>query len=260
MFAKYSTKIKPLYYILIICLFSSCYTHKQMIYFGNNINKVTTPDSAKSAFVLKIYPNDILSVQVFGSNPETIEMLTSGVLIPSDIRSPYERAYVVDNNGNIDLPILGRMNVAGMSIIEAKEAIKNKGKEYFDNPVVNVKKLSFKITLLGEFTKPGQYIIQNEKITLVEAIGLAGDLTFFGNRTNIKIIRSNGPGGKIQFIDLTTNSSIFPEPLYLYPDDVVYVEPIRRKTILNISPEVTIISSLLTATVVLLSFIYTRTK
>ncbi|MBL0342298.1 MAG: SLBB domain-containing protein [Bacteroidetes bacterium] len=124
-----------------------------------------------------------------------------------------------------------------------------------DAPIVVVKKLSFKVTVLGEVNKPGLYYVNNEKITLLEALGMAGDLNNYGDRQEIKIVRQSDEGYKELKVDLTTKAALNTEVAYLYPDDVVYVKPIKRRNVLTISPTVAVITSILATFTIMLSVI-----
>jgi polysaccharide export outer membrane protein len=174
-----------------------------------------------------------------------------------DNRPPYEKGIMVDRDGFIELPLAGKINVSGLSIIQARDSVAARFSQYMDDPVVMLKKISFKITVLGEVNKPGLFYISNEKISMLEAIGLAGDLTYFGNRKEVRVIRQTGDGYKEIMVDLTTKQPLNSEVAYLYPDDVVYVKPIRRRGTATISPTVAVITSIL-ATLTLISSVILR--
>jgi polysaccharide export outer membrane protein len=127
-----------------------------------------------------------------------------------------------------------------------------------DDPMVTVKKLNFKVTVLGEVARPGTFSIFNETLTLPEALGLAGDISPFGNRTNVKIIRNNSKTPQVLNVDLTHAESLTLENYYLYPNDIIYVEPLKRRALQNISPAVTLLTSILTTAVVVITLIVTK--
>jgi polysaccharide export outer membrane protein len=133
--------------------------------------------------------------------------------------------YLINSQGMINLPILGKIEVAGLSKNELVELLENKLKEYLKNPVVNVSIQNYKVTVLGEVNLPGTYRIPNDRITILEAIGLAGDLKITGIRKNVLVIREID-GIKTKYrVDLT-KSNLFNSPVYyLHQNDVVYVEP-----------------------------------
>jgi len=216
----------------------------------------TSKEYKSPDFVLKIHPNDLLSIQVFTINTEAFPGIASTVdkqII--DNRSPYEKGFVVDGLGFVELPLIGKVNVAGLSMTEARDTLVARFEKFMDEPVVVLKKLSFKVTLLGEFNKPGLYYIPNEKLSLLEAIGLAGDLTFFGNRKEIKIVRKTSDGVREILVDLTTKQALDSEVAFVYPDDVIYVKPINRRGATTISPTVAVVTSVLATLTLIVSVI-----
>ncbi len=241
--------------ILLAIATQSCISLKKFTY----LQTEGTSNSGKNPdFTLRIKSGDILSVQVYTINAEAfpgVAASTDRQMV--DNRSSYEKGIVVDPQGNIEIPLVGKVMVGGLSIPEAKDAVSAKFQEFMDNPVVVLKKLSFKVTILGEVNKPGLYYIPNEKISLLEGIGMAGDLTYYGNRKNIKLIRQTESGYKEILIDITTKQPLDSEVAWLYPDDVVYVQPFRRRGVVTISPTVAVITSII-ATLTLISSLILR--
>ena len=259
---QYKNILRPVKYLfnllLILFLVSSCTPQKKLVYFQGNFNAVNDSSSA-NYFKLKIIPGDILLINVFTINPEAFPYFNVvSEKQSSDTRSPYEKGYTVSERGTIEMPLIGEINLANMTMTEASDAVKSKLKQFMDAPIVVVKKLNFKITVLGEVARPGTFDIFKESITLPEALGLAGDISPFGNRTNLKIIRSNAKTPQVLAVDMTHAASLTLENYYLHPNDVIYVEPLKRRALQNISPAVTLLTSLLTTTVVVLSFIITN--
>jgi polysaccharide export outer membrane protein len=240
--------------LFLIVTLSSCISLKKTIYMQDSDSTATTgkmPD-----FVLKIYPNDILSIQVFTINTEAFPGIASTIdkqLI--DNRSAYEKGFVLGKDGFIELPLIGKINIAGMTIAEARDSLVNRFEKYMDAPIVVIKKLSFKITILGEVNKPGLYYIPNEKISMLEGLGMAGDLTTYGNRKEIKIVRQSPDGYKEIMLDITTKDILNSEVAYLHPDDVVYVAPVRRRSVTTVSPTVAVVTSIIATLTILISVI-----
>ncbi len=220
-------------------------------------------DSASSAtsgkmpdFVLRIKPNDILSIQVFTINTEAFPGIASTVdKQVIDNRSPYEKGIIVDIDGFVELPLINKVKLAGLSMMEARDLLITKFEEYMDAPVVVIKKLSFKVTILGEVNKPGLYYVTNEKISMLEVLGMAGDLNNYGDRKEIKIVRQTNDGYKEMKVDLTSKDALNSEAAYIYPDDVIYVKPIKRRNILTKSPTVAVVTSIVATATILLSVI-----
>ena len=247
--------------LLLIGVLASCTPQKKLIYFQHG--NVISLDSASlfQPFELKIYPNDIIQVQLYSINPGALPSLSLTMdRNISDNRSVYEKGFIVDNRGYITIPLLGDIYIAGLTLDEAKQKILIEYKRYIEAPTIIVRKLSFRISILGEVNKPGLIYVPGEKITLIEAIALAGDLTNFADRTEIKIIRTIEGKNQELLIDFTNKETLFPYPIYLHPDDIVYIKPVKRKALANVSPGLTVITSIITTAVVTLSLIIRETK
>jgi polysaccharide export outer membrane protein len=164
--------------------------------------------------------------------------------------------YLVDKEGGIDLPLIGRVMLRGLTTAAAKNIIRNKASTFLKDAIVTVRLQNFKVTVLGEVARPANYIVPNERVSLLDAIGMAGDLTIYGRRENILLIREQE--GKKTLTRLNLNSSkIFQSPYYyLQQNDIVYVEPNKQReassditTVRNL----TIITSLATLATVIVS-------
>lgn len=244
--------------LLVAVFFASCTPQKKLVYFQGNFNAVND-SAAANYFRLKIIPGDILLVNVFTINPEAFPYFNvASEKQASDTRSPYEKGYTVSERGTIEMPLIGEVSVLNMTMTEAANAIKQKLLKFMEEPMVTVKNLNFKITVLGEVAHPGTFNVYNETVTLPEALGLAGDISAFGNRTAVKIIRNNAKTPQVLLVDMTNAQSLTLENYYLHPNDIIYVEPLKRRALQNISPAVTLLTSLLTTTIVVLSFIITN--
>lgn len=244
-------------FAVLSLVFASCTSTKKQIYFQGQIPAL----AEAKPFRLTVKPGDILAITVFTINSEAFPYLTSSQEKPvSDTRSAYEKGYLVNEQGEVKLPLIGTVLLKDLTLQEANRLLENKFKTYIDDPIISVKKLNFKITVIGEVAKPGLYPILNEKITLPEILGMAGDLTAFGDRKQIRIIREENNQTKDFLVDITQAASLTPDIYYLHPDDVIYVPPMRRKAFQTLSPSVAILTSLITTTIVALTFIITQTK
>lgn len=252
-------RLLPLLHLVwIALLFPACTPQRKIVYFQDGMPSAL---NQPGAFTLRIYPGDILSINTFSLNSEAFPYLAVPADRPtSDTRSAYEKGYIVAENGDVNLPLAGRVNVQGMTLQEASRAITTKYKEYMDDPLVTVKKLNFKVTVLGEVNKPGTYPVANERITLAEALGYAGDLNTFGDRTCVKVLRSENNQSKEFVVDLTRSSTLTAETWFLHPDDVVYVAPVRRRAFQNINPSVTLFASVISTAIIAVTFFVTQTK
>lgn len=137
--------------------------------------------------------------------------------------------FLVNRDGNVEIPILGSIKVAGLTTTQAKDLIKGKAAKYYKDPTVQVRFGNYKITILGEVNHPASYALPNEKVTILDAISMAGDLTLYGRRNHILVMRNNGDKKDIARLDLNSSALIASPYYYLKQNDVVYVEPIKAK-------------------------------
>lgn len=210
----------------ISTLLFSCGSKQDIVYFQNVDNLGISKSINK--YTPTISPDDMLTITVSaldqdGAKPfnlPTINFSINGI-----VGQEKQQTYLVDANGNIDFPVLGNLKLAGLSRIQATNLIKDLLKDYIKNPIVNIRTINFKITILGEVNRPGTYTIDNERITILEAFGLAGDLAIKGERKNVLVIREINGKKTTTRIDLTTQE-LFNSPVYyLVQNDVIYVEP-----------------------------------
>lgn len=216
-------------------LITSCISTKNVPYFQDisldeqsqliNTAKFTEPI---------IQSDDILSVSVFTIDDKT-NMIVNQVgsqAISTNIgqvanlgATPPTSGFLVDKNGELDLSLIGKVKVLGLTTFQARDLIKDRAAIVYQNPNVQVRFANFKVTILGEVARPASYVIPNEKVSVLDALGLAGDLTIFGKRENVIVIRDNN--GKKEFARLNLNSKeIFNSPYYyLKQNDVLYIEP-----------------------------------
>lgn len=234
----------PISFYLLIIISSvlvfntSCVSKSKINYFQNNTstNDSTNLSVLNKSFTPTFKVDDFISVDVSALNEESIKPFLLNIQNIGGGQPPAytngiaaRSGYLIDANGEIMLPIIGKIKLAGLNRIEATELIQSKLSEYIMNPVVNIRIQNFKITVLGDVKTPGSYNIPNERITILEAIGIAGDLNMTGVRQTVMVIRDIN-GVKTQFsVDLTSND-VFQSPVYyLEQNDVVYVEPNRPK-------------------------------
>lgn len=245
--------------VILALLFTSCVPLKKYLYIQDG--EGTSPTGKMPEFVMTIKPGDILSIQLFTINAEAFPGIASTVdKQVIDNRSAYEKGFVVDQQGYVELPMTGKVMLSGLNLSAARDTLVGRFSQYIDEPVVVVKKLSFKITVLGEVSKPGLYYIPNEKISFFEAIGLAGDLTYYGNRKTIKVIRQTPDGYREILVDLTTKAPLNSEVAYLHPDDVVYVSAVKRRGAATISPSVAVVTSIVATLTLVISLIFRETN
>ena len=223
--------------ILLVALVSSCRAPKNVAYLQNS-DYVDL--SSEYLYDAKIMPKDILTITVNTVNPEAAAPfnLTVSTALNIQTRSTYSQpalqTYLVDNAGMIDFPVLGRLAVGGLTKSECEKLIHDKIMPYLnanENPVVTVRMSSYSISVLGEVARPGSYQVSREKINILEALAQAGDLTIYGVRENVKLIRENAKGHKeIHTINLNDANLLTSPFYYLQQNDIVYVEPNKVKS------------------------------
>ena len=230
-------KNKVLVILSALLVMSSCATVKDIAYFQNKL--VDQPEKIDKHAGIVIQPKDQLSIVVSSRNPELVAMFNlpvvsyqAGSEVTAGGGSQRLLGYVVDNNGQIDFPVLGVLEVAGLTRWELSELIKNQliEKQYLTDAVVTVEFMNFKVSVLGEVAAPGTYAIQGDKVTVLQAISMAKDLTIYGERNNVSIIRERDGERVIYEIDLC-NVDLFKSPAYyLQQNDIVYVQPNKYKS------------------------------
>ena len=223
--------------VLLVALVSSCRAPKNVAYLQNS-DYVDL--SSEYLYDAKIMPKDILTITVNTVNPEAAAPfnLTVSTALNIQTRSTYSQpalqTYLVDNAGMIDFPVLGRLVVGGLTKSECEKLIHDKITPYLnanENPVVTVRMSSYSISVLGEVARPGSYQVSREKINILEALAQAGDLTIYGVRENVKLIRENAKGHKeIHTINLNDANLLTSPFYYLQQNDIVYVEPNKVKS------------------------------
>ncbi|TKD59104.1 polysaccharide biosynthesis/export family protein [Flavobacterium sp. ASW18X] len=240
---------------------SSCASKQDVVYFQNaaqqGLETIVRDDIATTRFKI----DDLISIYVSTLDPEASASfnLFKGRGSGSGGGQMLEQVdYLVDNNGEIDFPVLGKIKVLGLSPEELRVNLTNDLKDYLKDPIINIRLQNFTVTVLGEVNRPGTYQVNGEQITILEALGLAGDLTIKGMRKNVLVIR-DFEGAKIyDRIDLTSKKASESNIYYLTQNDVVYVEP-NKSAITSSALDnratiaVSIASVLITSTVILLS-------
>ena len=216
-------KIKHAIILLAIsCVVVSCTSSKKVVYFQDSQDFETIV--TENRFEPKFKVDDVISIYVATLNPEASAPfnLTIGVAANGQSES---LDYIVDKNGDIEFPVIGKVNVLGLSPEELKVDLKERLSSYLKDPIINVRLRNFTVTVLGEVRRPGTYPIIGEQVTILEALGLAGDLTIKGKRENVMVIRDFDGVKVYNRLDLTSKDVMNSPAYYLTQNDVVYVEP-----------------------------------
>lgn len=229
--------MKLLLAVAAVVILASCSGTKNVAYFQNSDS--VNLDASKMLYDAHIMPKDILSITVSTTDAEAAVPFNMTVPTPltQSQRSTYAQAllqsYLVDNEGYIEFPKVGKVHLGGLTKSEAEKLILEKIKPYMnpeETPIVTVRMSNYKISVLGEVNRPGMYTVGNEKISILEALAQAGDLTIYGVRNNVKLIREDSTGMKsIHVLNLNDASLINSPYYYLQQNDIVYVEPNKVK-------------------------------
>ena len=226
--------------LILTILLGSCTMAKEIPYFKDlESTNGTLPIAQSEAY---IHNNDILAITISAMDPMAVAPFNLPLVTyatPGEEKittTPSLQPYIVNVDGEINFPILGKIKLGGLKKSEAENLIKEKLSPYLKDPIVSIQFLNYRITILGEVSKPGTYTIKNERISILEALGLAGDLTIYGRRDNVLLIRESD-GGEKEYVRINLkNTDILSSPFYyLQQNDVIYVEPnkTRINTVIN---------------------------
>lgn len=257
-------KVVKIYLLLLVILVTSCVSNKKIAYFQDiqTINQAKLENAAQFVEPI-IQPDDILSINIFTLNPQSGAIVNQASATPvlggnatTSVAAQQIAGFLVDKNGDIELALAGKIKVAGLTTYQARELVREKVSGYYKEPNVQLRFANFKVSVLGEVNAPSSYTLPNEKVSILDALSLAGDLTIYGKRENVLVVRDNN--GKKEFARLNLNSSeIFNSPFYyLHQNDVVYVEPNKRKVSASNSAQiqtVSVIASVLSVIVLALT-------
>ena len=221
-------------FIFILILFASCNSSRKIAYFENVQD--ASFKSTLSTVEAPIQNNDILTITISSLNSEASAIFNpSSNSVTKVATSAGTEAlaggYLVNNDGNIQLPIIGTVTAAGLTKKQLKENLTKilLDKKLLVDPIVDIRYLNFEVTVIGEVGKPTVITVPSEKISLIKALGLAGDLTIYGRRDNVLLIREENGQRITRHIDLNSSEFLNSPYYYLQPNDVVYVEPNKTK-------------------------------
>lgn len=261
---------------LILCAFAafalaSCGSHTDLAYFQEIVESGAL--DSNSGQLNTIQSGDVLTISVSSSTPELAipynlfssrSQLASSVAAANSsskvISNVAYEGYTVDSEGNIQFPVLGEIHVAGLTRAEIADKIKNMLGDVMPNPVVTVTLVNFYVTVIGEVARPGTYNFPGDRLTLLEALGFAGDLSVYGNREKVMVIREENGGRHVEILNLKSKN-IFASPyFYLKQNDVVYVEAVGTKaksvsTFTTYFPVITSLASLGTSIAMMIYYV-----
>lgn len=218
--------------LALMYLLSSCVNTKHAIYFNNVPDSLSLKTSISTPQLIN--PNDILNITVSSPNPQAAEVFNNmmvGTSAYTNLNNGQPIGFLVDQDGYVQYPILGKIKAAGMTKRDFTEYLRNQliDKKLLIDPVVAVRFANFRITVLGEVSRPAVVSVPSEKISILEALGMAGDLTIYARRDNVLIIREEENQRVVKRIDLTSKNLLTSPYYFLRSNDVVYVEPNKAK-------------------------------
>ena len=222
--------------LLLPFFFAACQSYKKVPYLQDS-EIVGRTIQQENLYDAKIMPKDLLTIVVSCTSPELAAPFNLTVATPSNMSimyattQPVLQQYLVDNEGNISFPVLGELHLGGLTKKQAEQVIVEKLSPYMqETPIVTVRMVNYKISVIGEVTRPGTFTISNEKVNLLEALAMAGDMTVYGLRDNVKLIREDAAGKQqIIALDLNKAETILSPYYWLQQNDIIYVTPNKAK-------------------------------
>lgn len=250
------------FFILIaatIVLLTSCNKRAQLLYINNIANEsLKTPKIPE--YILK--PGDVLYVQIITQDQNVSNLFNNRGMVGSAQASMFNSesgnylyGYSVSDSGYVQLPVLGKLQLAGLTISQSRDLIQKCTEKYLIDGITVVKLLSYKVTILGEVKRPGVYTNLKDNLTIFEGLGLAGDLTDYAQRNNVLLLRQTNDGVKTVRINLQDKNLLFSEAYYLIPNDILVVEPRKGKLFSMNSPNIAISLSVISTTLLLLNYL-----
>lgn len=242
--------------IIIVSLYS-CNRKSQLLYMSDVQNELLTT-AVVQPYLLK--SGDVLSVQIITQDANVSRLFNINAVGTSynayvSEASTYVNGFSVNDSGYVHLPVLGKIKVDSLSTRQAQAIIQKQTEKYLKDGLAIVKLLSFKVTVIGEVKRPGTYTNYNDNLNIFEAIGLAGDLSDYGQRSNVLVIRKTPQGVKTLRLNLQDKALITSEGFYLLPNDTVIVEPRTGKVMALNTPNVSLFLSIITTALLMMNYL-----
>ena len=214
--------------LLLIFTFSSCITNRDLEYIRSN-KEIKNAKANKQDY--RLQQGDLISVQISTTTQQQHDFFNKENTSNSQlmIQNPYLYGYIINEEGNLDLPSFGKVKAAGFTLRELENVIKNIAVSYFESPVIKLNIINFEITILGEVNNPGTFKIVDPAVNILYALSLSGDMTQFGNRRKVKVIRNENELNRVFYVDLTKKGVLNNSDFMLQPHDIIYVAPLNKK-------------------------------
>lgn len=247
------------FFLTGIVIFSSCIPQKKIKYLQvKNEAEVRSEFTNEKKIEYKIQPGDNLYIKIVSIDEKTTALFNTidsrYANTMNNDASIYLNSYTVNEGGAVDFPLVGQVNVHNLTVGEVKDILQDSINEYIKKSVVIVKLVNFYLTMLGEVKNPGEYIIYQDELNFFEAISMAGDLTDFANRSDVKLIRQTKQGSRIINIDLTDQDFLESDYYFLMPNDIIYIEPLKGKQFAFANFPYAIVFSAISTTLLLINY------
>lgn len=251
---------RVVYLLLLMISATSCLSKKELVYMQNdNLKETVATPMLTNYKPYLLQPADVLSIKVQSLEPEISNIYN--IVPPSsafgfaDPGTMFLSGYSVDDEGNVNLPNVGKVKVSGLTLQQSQELIQRNVDRYITNATVVVKLINFRVSVLGEVNRPGQYFVYNERATLFDALGMAGDLTRGAARENVKLVRQTPGGSEVVLLDLKDPNIVQSKYYFMQPNDVLYVEPsvaqVKRDNLVGLNVITIALGVISTAAVIL---------
>ena len=217
-----------IYILLFLFTFSSCITSRDLEYIRSS-KEIKNAKANKQDY--RLQQGDLISVQISTTTQQQHDFFNKENTSNSQlmIQNPYLYGYIINEEGNLDLPSFGKVKAAGFTLRELENVIKNIAVSYFESPVIKLNIINFEITILGEVNHPGTFKIIDPEVNILYALSLSGDMTQFGNRRKVKVIRNENELNRVFYVDLTKKGVLNNSDFMLQPHDIIYVAPLNKK-------------------------------
>ena len=214
--------------LLSIFIFSSCITNRDLEYIRSN-KEIKEVKANKQDYRLQV--GDLLSVQISTVTEQLHDFFNKEQSSNAQlmVQNPYLYGYLIKDDGFLNLPSFGQVKAEGFTLSELENIIKQIAVSYFEQPVVKLNIINFEVSILGEVNSPGTYKIVDPETNILYALSLAGDMTQFGSRKKVKVIRNKNEINRVFYVDLTTNEVLNNTDFMLQPHDIIYVAPLKKK-------------------------------
>lgn len=256
-------KLFPVSLLLILVIFASCRSNKDLTYLRDIAGQQKLQGPSQPFPAYKIKPKDNLYVSIVSSNPVLNQIYnpaqsgSTGAIsnqMYEGLASQYIHGYQVEKEGNVTLPLIGKINVLGLTIGEAEARIQSRAGEYFKEVTAKVRLLNYKITVMGEINMPGVYYNYNYEITVLDAISRAGGITNYANLEEVTVLRPSPEGSRTYLLNLNSTEALLSDGYFLQPNDVVLIQPAKYKNVQLRTPIYTAFLTTVTTLLLLLNY------